>query len=36
MVKPEETKKVRDLLIGDFQDKDCIIYDLIEITKMEF
>lgn len=36
MVKPEETKKVRELLIGDFQDKDCIIYDLIEITKMEF
>ena len=35
-VKPAETKKVRDLLIGDFQDKDCIIYDLIEITKMEF
>lgn len=31
-----ETKKVRDLLIWNFQDESCIIYSLIETSKMEF
>ena len=32
----EETKKVRDLLIWDFQDENCVIYSLIETSKVEF
>ncbi len=32
----EETKKVRDLLIWNFQDETCIIYSLIETSKIDF
>jgi len=35
-VSRDETKKVRDLLIWDFEDKWCIIYSLIETSKLEF
>lgn len=35
-VTAQETKKVRDLLIWNFQDESCIIYSLIETSKIEF
>ena len=35
-VRIKETKKVRDLLIWNFQDETCIIYSLIETSKIEF
>jgi len=35
-VSSSETKKVRELLIWNFKDESCIIYSLIETSKLEF